>query len=268
MAWQGYLETEEVIRQLAEQNDVPYLPEVHLSDLHDIAAQPADDTFRINRVQSWEQLVDTLRCIELRGDARLRPYEEATVQSRLVEIDSLCPTAYYVLNPQLDIGTRLRQRFLASYALDPFDLSGIVDLSYGGEECRIAPPLVEVYTERRGPLKGKRVRALVDGLHRCVNARSLGFSRIRAVVISGISEHLPLVPLPLRWDDVRHVDDIAEEAQKRAYRFPDIKSFPDVSWFSSAPVTSRNCRYFFYRDLRPLGSSGIRRVGTTETPSS
>ena len=268
IAWQGYLETEEVIRELAEENGVPYHQEIHLSDLHGIAHQPSDSMFRIHRVHSWEQLVDSLRLIKLNGDSNLHPYQEATIESRLVEIDSLSPLAYYALTSQLKVGNQLRQRFLTRYALDPFDLSGIVDLTNEDKECRIAPPLVEVYIEQQGPLKGKEVWALVDGLHRCLNAKRLGFSRTRAVVISNIPEHLPLVPLPLRWEDVRLVDEIPEETEKRAFRFPDLESFPDISWFSSAPVIAQNCRYFFYRDLSQLGSSGIRRVaGIEETLS-
>jgi len=268
IAWQGYLEAEEFIRELAEENGVPYHQEMHLSDLHGIVQQPSNDMFRINRVHSWEELVDTLRHIKLHGDADLHPYHEATIESRLVEIDSLSPTAYYALTSQLETGNQLRQRFLTHYALDPFDLSGIVELPDGDEGRRIAPPLVEVYIEQQGPLKGKRVQALVDGLHRCLNAKHLGFSRIRAVVISNIPEHLPLVPLPLRWKDVRLVDKIPEEAEKRAFRFPDLKSFPDITSISSVPVTAQNCRYFFYRELRPLGSSGIRKVaGIEETLS-
>jgi len=262
IAWQGYLETEEVIRELAEENGVPYHQEIHLSDLHGIVHQPSNGMFRINRVQSWEQLVDTLQRIKLNGDANLHPYQEATIESRLVEIDSLSPTAYYALTSQLEVGNQLRQRFLTRYALDPFDLSGIVDLTNEDEDRRIAPPLVEVYLEQQGPLKGKEVWALVDGLHRCLNAKHLGFSRIRAIVISNIPEDLPLVPLPLRWKDVRLVDKIPEEAEKRAFRFPDLESFPDIPLCASAPVTAQNCRYFFYRDLGPLGSSGIRRVAS------
>jgi len=246
IAWQGYLETEEVIRELAEENGVPYHQEIHLSDLHGIAHEPSDGMFRINRVHSWEQLVDALRRIKLHGDGNLHPYQEATIESRLVEIESLSPLAYYALTSQLEIGNQLRQRFLTHYALDPFDLSGIVDLTNGDEECRIAPPLVELYTEQKSLLKGKRVWALVDGLHRCLNAKHLGFSRIRGVVISNIPEHLPLVPLPLRREDVKLVDKIPKETGKRAFRFSGLESFPDISWFSSPPVTARNCRYFFY----------------------
>jgi len=268
IAWQGYLETEEVIRELAEKNGVPYHQEIHLSDLRGIVHQPSDGMFRINRVHSWEQLVDSLRCIKLKGDSNLHPYQRATIESRLVEIDSLSPLACYALTSQLKVGNQLRQRFLTRYALDPFDLSGIVDLTNEDEERRIAPPLVEVYIEQQGPLKGKEVWALVDGLHRCRNAKRLGFSRIRAVVISNIPEHLPLAPLPLRWKDIRLVDDIPEETEKRAFRFPDIESFPDITSLSSVPVTAQNCRYFFYRDLRPLGSSGIRKVASVGgTPS-
>jgi HD superfamily phosphodiesterase len=268
IAWRGYLETEGFIRELAEENGVPYHQEIHLSDLHGIAYQPSDGVFHINRVHSWEQLVDSLRRLRLNGDVNLHPYREATIESRLVEIDSLSPLAYYALTSQLEVGNQLRQRFLTRYALDPFDLSGIVDLTSEGKECRIAPPLVEVYIEQQGPLKGKRVWALVDGLHRCLNAKHLGFSRVRAIVISTIPKDLPLVPLPLRWKDVRLVDKIPEEAEKRAFRFPNLKSFPDITSISSVPVTAQNCRYFFFRDLRPLGSSGIRKVASIEETQS
>ena len=76
IAWQGYLETEEVIRELAEENGVPYHKEIHLSDLRGIVHQPSDVMFHINRVHSWEQLVDSLRLIKLNGDANLQLYQE------------------------------------------------------------------------------------------------------------------------------------------------------------------------------------------------
>lgn len=264
IAWQGYLETEELIRALAEENGVAYQQEVHLSHLRGIARHLSDEKFHINRVHSFKKLADTLRRVKLKGDASLYPYQEATIESRLVEIDSLYPLAYYVLTSQLEIGNQLRQRFLTHYALDPFDLSGIVEFTNRSTECLLAPPIVEVYIEQEDSLRDKEVRALVDGLHRCVNAKRLGFSRIRALVISNIPEHLPLVPLPLRWADVEIVDNIPKQAAKRKFRFPDIESFPDISWFSSAPVTAQDCPYFFYRDLSPIGSSGIRKVGKQE----
>jgi len=266
VAWKGYLEAEELIRALAEENGVTYEQEVHLSKLCGIARSPGDDDLHMNRLRSWEQLVDILRRVELKGDAGIHPYQEATIESKLVEIERLSPLAYYVLKSQLKAGKQLFRKFLTRYGLDPFDLSGIVEFTNGGTEYLLAPPIIEVYTEHKGRLAGKQIWALVDGLHRFVNARRDGYSRIRAVVISNIPEHLPLVPLPLRWEDVKIADNIPEETRKREFRFPDCDSLPDISWFSSAPtpVTARDCRYFFYRDLSELGSSGIRKVTKNE----
>lgn len=264
IAWQGYLEMEEVIKALAEEDGITYQPEVHLSKLRGIGREPSDDDFRINRFHCWEQLVGTLQRVELNGDRSIHPYQEATIESKVVEIDRLSPLAYYVLTSQLKAGKQLFKKFLNHYGLDPFDLSGIVEFTDRGEDTLLAPPIIEVYTEQKGPLAGKQVWGLVDGLHRFMNARGDGYSRIRAVVISNVPEHLPLVPLPLQWEDAKIVDDVSEAATKREYRFSDIDSFPDISSFSSALVTPRNCRYFFYRDLSPLGSSGIRKVAKNE----
>jgi hypothetical protein len=96
-----------------------------------------------------------------------------------------------------------------------------------------------------------------------MNGKRSGLSKIRAVVISDVPEHLPLVPLPLTWDDVDEFDE--PPTKKRDYRFPDLKSFPDISRFSSIEVTTdEQCRYFFYRDFEPLGSSGIRKASSDE----
>lgn len=262
IAWQGYLEAEDVIKAITEENGVEYQREVHFADLRGVSRSYDDSGFRIDRVSSWGELVDVLRHIELQGDRNIHPYQEATIENKLVEIDCLSPLAYYALTSQLEIGKQLYQRFLTHYAVDPLDLSGTVRLI--NRERPIAPPIVEVYTEDRGPYRGKQIWALVDGLHRCLNAKQSGLSRIRAIVISNVPKHLPLVPLPLLWKDVEIIDQVPDNAKKRDFRFPGLESFPDISGFSSVQVTAQSCPYFFYRDLSPLGSSGIRKAASNE----
>jgi len=256
-AWQGYLDADEVVKGFCEEKNVAYREELCLGDLQDRSRSVANPTISIERVQTWEELVSTLRWTRLYGDPLQFPYASARIEYQLVEIDRLSALSLYVLTDQIGLHEQLRRSFLSSYALDPLDLSGIVDLRRGTHLFRIAPPIVEVYTETEGDIKGE-IWALVDGLHRCALARKLGLPHISAVVIFDAPKRFPLVPLPLRWEQVQERADVPEPIAKRKFRYPSLGSFPEIPW-SSVKITKDNYLYFFYRDLSRLGSSGIRK---------
>jgi hypothetical protein len=67
-----------------------------------------------------------------------------------------------------------------------------------------------------------------------------------------------LVPLPLFWNNVKVFDEIPEV--KYDYRFKVIQDFPNISSLLSTKITTKNFRYFFYKDLKPICSEGIRKA--------
>ena len=265
IAWEGYQASEELIQQKAYESGIEYQPEIHLTLLNKpINHMTNYDEFRISRVYPWLKLVNTLRKVKLQGDPRLNPYKDAVIESRIVKIDELFPTAYYISMIDLRKVERLYKNLLNQYALSIFDLSDIIEVSQTLSKkrtyrVRTSPPIVEIYTETQGEYKGKTVLALVDGLHRCFLAKQLGLEEIRVVTISALPGHLPLVPLPLSWNDVKIYDDIPDNLIKRDYRFPTLGSFPDISSFSNSEISEKNFKYFFYRDLANIGSEGVRK---------
>lgn len=267
LAWKSYLEAEEVIKQKTEGITI-YEPEVHLSHLEKVSSSDDYDRFWIRHVYTWDEFEKRLRAIKLQGDKSLMPYKNAVIENRIINIDDLFPTAYYVSRADLRKVERLCDDLLKHYCLSPFDMSTMIDISnYRLKGRRInvrtTPPIVELYNEKQGKFNGKRVAALVDGLHRCYLAKLRGLKQIRAIVITNLSEDMPLVPLPLFWDEVKVFDGVPDI--KRDYRFKDIREFPDVSSFSSVKITADNFKYFFYRDLEPIGSEGVRKSPKRKT---
>ena len=262
LAWNHYIKAEKLIKQSIKDIAI-YQPEIHLASLENVSPSADYDRFWIRHVYPWDAFVEIFRSIKLQGDESLMPYQDAVIENKIVDIDELFPTAFYISRADLRKVERLCDDLLKHYCLSPFDMSTMIDISnYKLKSRRIdvrtTPPIVEVYTEKNGKYKGERIAALVDGLHRCYLAKLHGITKIRAVVISHIPESMPLVPLPLSWNDVKVFDGVPEI--KRDYRFKDISEFPDISSFSSVKIIPGNFRYFFYRDLKPIGSEGVRKI--------
>jgi hypothetical protein len=139
---------------------------------------------------------------------------------------------------------------LSSVGVSIFDLECGILWPDGQNERAITCPIVEQW-EHEGPL-------LVDGLHRVWVARELGRTELPCAVIRHVE--VPLVPLPVTWEEVRvyPVGQYPVEQDKRDYRFSDEASLRVAVPASSSKITEQNFRYFLYRDLDELGSSGIR----------
>ncbi len=254
-----YAAAEAFVEDVCTQHGVPYVPESAPTDptvVGPLAEPLVKQEFRIVRYLGWEAVESILQDVGLNGDHSLRPYADAQIRARRLRIADLRPTAYYALNGQLE-GHRVLQRALErEYALSLFDLTGALDYRVGDMLYRMGPPLIETYYE---PAEGQVVSAIVDGLHRILLARALGQEFIWAIEITGIPPQFPLVPLPLTWDDIRLMDAVPALEAKRRFRFTALADFPDMSAYSSAAIDESTYRYFFYRDLSPLGSPGIRQ---------
>ena len=260
-----YTAAEAFVEDVCARHGVPYVAESALADpaAGEALAEPlVKQDFHIVRYLGWEAVKAILQDVRLNGDHSLRPYADAQIRARRLRIADLRPTAYYALNGQLE-GHRFLQRSLErEYALSLFDLTGALDYLVGDMFYRMGPPLIETYFE---PAEGQVVSAIVDGLHRILLARALGHEFIWAVEITGIPPQFPLVPLPLTWDNIRLMDAVPPLEAKRRFRFAALADFPDISAYSGVTVDEATYRYFFYRDLSPLGSPGIRQWPTPGT---
>jgi len=215
-------------------------------------------SLHILKKRSWNEFETALRSVNLMGDPLIYPYKNATITSKVVSLRSIYPVALYVLKKQLDIQKELHTVLLRDHGIDMFDLDhGYPDFTFRVEgedgEWSMAPPIIE----KSGNDGGKRL--LLDGEHRFITAREMKRNQIRVVLIENIPKEYPVVALPVHWSDVAVYGHVPQVTKKRQFRFTKLSDFPDVSQFSKVPITKENFHYFFYRDLSPVCSSGIRK---------
>ncbi len=197
------------------------------------------------------ELVDRLRRCGTKGEAALRPYEQADITLEHVEIASLLPLSKYVLTEQLEFVSTLQQS-LQNAGLDIYELRSGIMWPDGRDGRALAAPIVEFW-----PGEGL---LLVDGIHRIWSAREQGRTEVICAVVRKVT--VPLVPFPVLWEDVKvfPLGQQPTEEEKRAYRFPDTASLRAAVPGIANKVTDDNFRYFLFRNLDELGSSGIRAV--------
>lgn len=255
-----YWELEQLIQEECETRGGEYTPEL---------CPPAMRAASIERLQrkqfhlevlsitSWSHLGNTLRNVTLKGAIQLHPYQNANIRSALVQLDALSPIACYVQQNRLAETLELNDAFMAQYCLSLWDMAAIVHFRYNSDQIqRIAPPIIESYLET--DLEPSReVHAIVDGLHRCMVARSLELDKIRVVQITDV--HCPLIALPVQWEEVVTYMDPPPAHRKRQYRYATLEEVHNAAKPLGACVTKENFQYFFYRDLSALGSHGQRR---------
>jgi hypothetical protein len=245
---------------------ISYEPEI----CHPSVRQVSIDRFgnrllnlKIDNFCNWNELQDYLRAVPLTGDNSIKPFQQAEIQLKRIDLNTVFPMALYVINHRVDECIELFDALMVKYALGLWDLPGLLEFKYNSAETqRIAPPLVESYFESTGSNGHKHILGLVDGLHRCTAARNCGNDWIRAIVASNVP--YPLVPMPVEWESVRQYDSPPPTALKRRYRFPTLKNFPEFNYIKTKPTTDEDARYFFYRDLSNLGSKGKRHFDEFE----
>ncbi|HLI71596.1 MAG TPA: HD domain-containing protein [Ktedonobacteraceae bacterium] len=253
LAQKEYDQMEDFVEKICDQSNAIYCPET-LAWMN-ISEDTTQDEIRLLSYLNWTTLEGILRKVELQGDRKLLPYSHARIALRRCAISDLRPTSFYVLESRLEEHRKLQARLQHDYVLSLFDLTGMLRYKQNDRSFLISPPIIETYYESE---ENAMITAIVDGLHRLWLARELGLSEVWVIEISDIPQQFPLVPLPLQWKDVRVVTSVPSPEHKRRFRFPSFEDFPDISNLTSVPVTAENYQYFFYRDLKELGSTGIR----------
>lgn len=252
-ALNDYDRVEDIIKEQCELRGVRYEPEISPPRLRDASVERMarrSFSFEIAAFHPWDSLEAELRSCTLRYDRSIRPYQTAEIRSEIMDIEALTPLGLYVLENRLEQVRQLHDALMTRYCLGLWDMPGRMQFRYNSPMIEtIAPPIVEQYVEEKAYSTPRRLSGIVDGLHRCVAARNLGIRRIRVLIACGVP--YPLVPLPVAWEDVHLV-------RKRRYRYESLDEFPDISQYSDVEVNERNFQYFFFRDLRELGSRGER----------
>jgi HD superfamily phosphodiesterase len=256
-----YDRLEDRIRKQCDLAGAPYEAEVCPPAMRQASvARFAGKSFDLQMVtfQVWGELEQALRSISLLYDKAMHPYQQARVRLELVDLNGISPMALYTMRNRLEEVLELHDALMVTYCLGIWDLPGLLEFRYNSAEIqRIAPPIVEEYTEAGRP-GNTPLRGLMDGLHRCSTARAMGLSKVRAIVASDVP--YPLMPLPVDWAEIQTYEDRhpPPTSLKRRFRYQSLSDFPFNAYQTSVAVTQDNFQYFFYRDLSPLGSKGKR----------
>jgi hypothetical protein len=213
----------------------------------------------ILKKKNWAEFTADLRTVTLLGDQTVFPYQHAEIESRLIHPDEVLPISKYVVESNLEMQRMLHQLLLKKHNLDTLDLGGdhtSLVFSVAGEEGEwvLSPPIVE-----ESPIDGKPI--LLDGEHRFLMAKELNLP-VRVAWIRNVPAEFPVVALPIQWNEVKKYETVPPLSEKRVYRYPRLEDFPDISQFSKAHITPENFLYFFYRDLTPVCTSSVRKVGS------
>jgi len=257
-ALEGYRDLERLVRYHCSLADSLYEAEACTPDWREQSLERGGGEkpgLKIHRFHPWRSLEERLRSCYLLHDRSIHPYRHARIRTQLVDIDDLSPLALYVVKRRLDEVLELHDVLMSQYCLGLWDLPGLVEYSYRlPDEQLLAPPVLERYTETAWdghPL----VIGLMDGLHRCWQARSLGLAKVRAVVITEVP--YPPLPLPTSWGEVCVVEKPPEKSKRRNLRYKREEDYP-ASFKTTTRITKENVEYFLYRDLSSIGSRGPR----------
>lgn len=175
----------------------------------------------INRTFDFTELERRLRRVQLKDKviSDFFPYLHAKISLQEVSIDSLRPSALYVLKDNLDrvhaVNNQLTKKGIDVYGFN--QSTALVDYNYGGREGIIlGPPIVEVSDDDFG------ASIVADGLHRVTRAKMDGRKSI--VVLKIENAAVPLPVFPVEWDEVEVQASVPTE--KRRYRFD--KSYDQI----------------------------------------
>lgn len=210
--------------------------------------------FKLKGLANFEALVGLLRSVGLMGDKSVKVYEHCQIQPKRFAIENLSPLALYALESQLAQHKKLFWH-LSKFGQNLFDLAGVMEYSQNGQNYRLAPPIVETYIE---PTTGQPVTVIIDGLHRVLAAKQLGFDEVWAIEVSDVPNTLLPIALPVTWSYVVTYGEVPKWGAKRLYRYKSPAEYPTLTAVTGQIVTNENYQYFLYRDFSVLGSSGVR----------
>lgn len=169
-----------------------------------------------------QTLLTKLSKTRLKGYGQPEIYKDAKLT--LVEgvsTDDLVPAQRYLLKPNLDCISELRDALLQwEVPIDITSLNGglwVRTKEDPNSSIPVIPPIVEESIEP----DGRRVLLINDGMHRVFVARSLGLP-ISVVVVRNVPSEFPYYAFALSgaWNDVEVLDELPDNYKKKTYRDP------------------------------------------------
>jgi hypothetical protein len=212
--------------------------------------------YNLNILKTWskEDTIAEIRKVPLMGDTNIYPYKFALINLEEYIITKLFPLSKYYIEERISTIASINEQ-LKINKMDLLHLNSLIEYECNNITYKMCPPIVEFSKNEMG----KIVPSLVDGLHRCIYAMNNNNKTINCYVISNVPSCYPLMAWPIEWSEVNKVDTIPLDHNKRNLKFPDKDHFPDISAISEKrPISPVDCRYYFYRNLNNLGSSGRR----------
>lgn len=183
----------------------------------------------IEKIEPIEKAFERLKnaALEAANGENILIYQNATMRLTDFFPEELNLTSLYILHDQLDFMKKLRKHILDLYTIDILQLSSILHLKKeNGEIVGMAPPFVEIYSERvriislskdqlppnTSPIQ---IPILKDGIHRAWIAREENIL-LRCILVHGaLQEYMPYA-YPNPWSDVQIFEEKPE--LKKFYR--------------------------------------------------
>lgn len=222
---------------------------------------PKTPRLTVTATENFSEVKRRLREATLAGDPILgfRPYRSSTITLEDVPLDELYPCALYVLLGNLQFQKELREKLLRrKNPIDPLHLKedrAIIEFRWKSPDIQVlTSPLVEV-SEDDGNLK-----VVTDGLHRVTDGRDEGESHVAAIVVRNVAVPLPF--FPVQWNEVRRLNAVPKEIEKRRPRFASAEEM-----FSWNKQSYRNWERFLggFDPADPFITASLMHIATNDS---
>lgn len=156
-------------------------------------------------------LILRLKETTLKGDVKVKPYLNASIDLATLSFENIFPTAFYYFSEHVN-KLRETKKMLEQNSLDIFNLNGYVEFEINKQLMTLTPPIIEVVDNKM---------LLIDGIHRVILNHQLNEKGIQCVIIKGASPLTYAIENPNGWKDVVEFEsEIPEGFKTRNKRYP------------------------------------------------
>ena len=158
-----------------------------------------------------DTLMLKLKQTSLKGNANIKPYDNATMTLKNMVFEDIMPTSFYYFSNHVKKLNEIND-VLKKQGLDIFHLNGYIEFEKDNQLLTLTPPIIEV-------VDGKNL--LLDGMHRVMLSHLLGEQNIQCVVINGATPLPYAVENTNGWDDVKVFEsEVPQGFNTRNRRYP------------------------------------------------
>lgn len=170
-----------------------------------------------------EEMIKKLRQVTLLHSSKTKNpiyiYKNAEIKLTKISVFDLMPESFYLIERTL-AKLKSLQKALAQKNIDIFNLNGYV--SYTTDESKNTYTLLPVVIEYQREKDGSVNPVILDGLHRISIARSQKINTVQVIKVTKVNKKYPVYGLvnPHGWQDVKLVQAVPDNKDKRFWRFP------------------------------------------------